>query len=169
METHEPVKIDNPIKRGMDAALRAAEFLRKTNTWYRELQETIQVVELQQSNFSKQLFVNIGVLVKGVGATARKVPPGEHECHIRVRIEGLGHPENEDATLALFNLEDDSAAGADRQSAVEEVVNGAVVPLLRLCSTRAGISAAYREGRLARAIIDKDVRALFVGSLPRLD
>ena len=50
------MKTDNPIKLGVEAALKESKFLRKANIWHRELEETFLVVDVQKSNYGEQYF-----------------------------------------------------------------------------------------------------------------
>jgi Domain of unknown function (DUF4304) len=152
------VKTDNRIKLGVDAVLGGAEFHRKSSTWYRDLNETVLVVEVQKSNFGEQYYLNLGVFVKGlVPGQKDKLPPKENECHIRFRIEAL-KPEDEAHFKQMLNVEDGSMSSDDRQTGVEKAIAEVALPFLLQCGTRAGIGDAYRAGMLDRALMHRLVR-----------
>jgi len=152
------VKTDNVIKRSVDEALKGVEFLRKSNTWYRDLEETVLVVDLQKSNFGEQHYINVGVLVKGLATRYNgKLPPKETDCHIRARIEGL-EPNAEESFRQLLDLEDKSVGASERQQRIEKAIADVVLPFLLRCSTRAGIRDAHIQGHLERALVNKSVR-----------
>ena len=59
---------------------------RKSGSWYLAGPETILILNLQKSNYSRRYFVNLGVWLLGVGEA--QFPP-EHKAHIRTRITHL--------------------------------------------------------------------------------
>jgi hypothetical protein len=59
-------------------------FRRKGMIWRRETTEVNQVIHLQR--FGERLFVNVGVLLKGIENIQN---PLEHQCHLQVRLENL--------------------------------------------------------------------------------
>jgi len=154
-----PVKTDNPIKLAIDATLRKAQFQRKANTWYKELDETTLVVNVQKSSFGEQYYINLGILVKGFLASRNDiVPPKETDCHIRLRVESLNPDEDEPLKQAL-NLENHSISPAERQERVGKLITDVALPFLLRCSTHAGIRAMYRQGGLDRALVQKSIRS----------
>jgi hypothetical protein len=153
------MKTDNAIKLGIEKALKDAQFQRKSSTWYRDLEETVLVVDLQKSNFGQQYYVNLGVMVKGLPANhgGGNLPPKENQCHIRVRIEAL-KPEEEDQLKGMLNLEDGSIGVVERQERIAGAIKHVALPFLNQCSTRAGIRDADRRGQLGPALVYKSVR-----------
>lgn len=150
------MKTDNPIKIGISTALASRQFERKSNTWYRDLEETVLVVDLQKSGFGAQHYINLGVFLKEVAERRpNKLPPREHECHIRFR---LAPSENLPETMSgLLDLEDASIAPDDREKRVANLIASVAVPFLFQCSTRAGIDEAHRTGLLNGALVHRDV------------
>ncbi|MCK6575794.1 DUF4304 domain-containing protein [Myxococcota bacterium] len=151
------MKTDNPIKLGVEAAMKDMKFVRKSSTWHRELDETFLVVDLQMSNFGQQYYVNLGILVKGLPLVRDRLPPKENECHIRLRIEAL-KPGEEESLRRLLDLEDPSIGADERREQVRAVVADVAAPFLAGCGTRVGISDAFRQGRLNHALIHRVVR-----------
>jgi hypothetical protein len=152
------MKTENELKLGVDEALKGAEFRRKSSTWYRDLHETVLVVDVQKSNFGEQYYVNLGVLVKGLPVPdGGKLPPKENQCHIRLRIEALKHDE-EDQLKQILNLEDGSIGAADRKQGIARAIVRIALPFLMQCSTRAGIKDADRQGQLDSALVHKSIR-----------
>lgn len=152
------MKTDNPIKSGIDSALKSSSFSRKTNMWYLDSPETVLVLDLQKSNFGDQYYVNLGIFAKWVPSLVKKQPPRENECHIRARIDAVC-PEGERSRFEkLFNLDDVSIGDDARREHVESVVSKFVVPFLLQCRTRDGVVRAYRDGSLSKFLIQKSVR-----------
>jgi hypothetical protein len=149
------MKSENPIKLGIDSSLRSEGFQHKPGTWYLEQEESILVVNLQKSNFGEQYYINLGVMLKGNASV--RLPPKEHECQVRLRIEAAT-PVEEQALTALLNLEDRSIEASDRERRVQALMAEHALPFLLQCSTRAGIQQAHRDGKLKGAQLHKAVR-----------
>lgn len=156
------VKTDNAIKLGVDEALKDVQFQRRASTWYLNLAETILVVDIQKSSFGAQYYVNLGVLVKGLAEDhGSKLPPREHQCHIRTRIEAL-KPEEEEQLRRLLNLEDASIGADERQRGIAAAIRRIALPFLTECSTHAGIRSAEGRGHLAPALVHRSIRDSFL-------
>jgi hypothetical protein len=154
------MKTDNPIKLAVEAALKGAQFLRKSNTWYRDLKETIILVDVQKSNFGEQYYVNLGVLVKGLAQSRDKLPPRENECHVRLRLESLTPEAEQYVQQVVLNLDNTSMGPAERQQRIHDLIAEVALPFLLRCSTRAGIREADLQGRLHPALVHKSVREM---------
>ncbi|MBL8711477.1 MAG: DUF4304 domain-containing protein [Alphaproteobacteria bacterium] len=152
------MKTGNPIKFGIDEALNPAHFQRKSSTWYRYLDETILVVNLQKSNFGKQYYINLGIFAKDLrGDPDDKRDPKESDCHIRIRLDAL-EPADQDRLRLLLNLEDNSIDAAERQQGIAIAVARTALPFLIQCSTRQSIRYADSIGKLSGAIVHKSIR-----------
>ena len=152
------MKTHNPIKLGINTALQSAGFLRKATTWYRDMEETVLVVNLQKSNYGDHYYVNVAVLVKGLPVTQHKVPPNENNCHIRLRLEHLADASDERRIQLLLDLEDGSLTSFDRQEQIERDTTRMVLPFLTRCTTRDGIRSAHLAGLLDRALVHRAVQ-----------
>jgi len=142
------MKTDNPIKLGVNDALKDAQFQRKSNTWYRDTDETIVLVNVQKSNFGEQYYINLSVWVKGLpGDPCVRLPSQAVLCHIEGRLGGL-MPGEDERLRQMLNVEDESLEKDQRRHAIEDVITRIVLPFLLQCSTRAGIREAYGQGRL---------------------
>ena len=151
------MKSENPIKLGIDSSLRSEGFQHKPGTWYREQEESVLVVNLQKSNFGEQYYINLGVLLKGSQGAPVRLPPKEHECQVRLRVEAAT-PLEEQALTALLNLEDRSIEAGERERRVQALMAEQALPFLLQCSTRAGIQQAHQDGKLKGAQLHKAVR-----------
>ena len=147
------VNTDNEIKLAVAETLKSADFQRGSNTWYRGLEETVLVVNVQKSNFGEQYYLNLGVFVKGLPVNlGGKLPPKENQCHIRLRIEALKRDE-EHQLKQFLNREDKSIGTTDRKRGIETAIARIALPFLLQCSTRAGIKEANRQGQLDSALV----------------
>lgn len=152
------MKTDNAVKLGIDDALKGSRFRRKGNSWYRETEEAVLLVDVQKSNFGEQYYVNLGVLLRHLlDGGAHRLPPKENQCHIRVRIEAL-KPDEEAALKGLLDIEDGGLETEERRQAVSSVITRVALPFLNQCGSLAGILDADARGQLAAALVDKRVR-----------
>lgn len=70
--------------RALAARLKPIGFKRRGATWHRATDETIQVVNVQGSQWGPEYYLNIGTYLRALGAEAT---PPESRCHVRARIE----------------------------------------------------------------------------------
>lgn len=90
-------------------------FRRNGMQWSRSLSEVRQSLELQQSVFGGQYFLNIGLWLMALGdSTAAK----DKDMHIRLRSDSLLHK----ATSDCLNLETDMDAAA-RDACIAAMLN----------------------------------------------
>lgn len=67
-----------------------AGFKKKSATWHRINRDTIEVFNVQTSQWSEQYYFNAGIYLQALGG---KETPPEYECHVRDRIPNLEfHP-----------------------------------------------------------------------------
>jgi hypothetical protein len=149
---------NNPIKLGVDTAMRRFGFSQKSMTWFRDLEEVVLVAELQKSNYGNQYYVNLGVLVKGLPRSGKKMPPKEHECHIRSRLESPS-PEMNTKIKQALDLDDQSIDEEERRHRVEKAVSEIAIPFLLQCGSCEKIRAAHLRGALDNTLMHKDVRS----------
>lgn len=156
--SHIEMKTDNEIKLGINDALKEEGFYRKSTTWYREMNETLLVVNLQKSNFGDIFYINLAIEVKTLPAYPGSKPPQKaHQCHIQVRIDSV-EPAEDEQIKRLLNLEDATIPSIDRRRGIKQAVVRIALPLLTQCSTIDGIRIAYSQGKLEHAAIFKSVR-----------
>lgn len=152
------MKTENEIKLGIDEAVKEAGFLRKSTNWYREMNETILVINLQKSNYGDQYYINLGILVKDLPAYPGSKPqPKAHQCHIQMRM-GSEEPAEEKHLEQLLNRDDKTIASIDRRLGIKQAIRLIALPFLDQCSTVDGIRNAYSQGKLDRAAVFKTVR-----------
>ncbi len=73
-----------PLESVIAPRLKSLGFRKKARTWWRDRDETIQVVNLQKSPYSERLHVNLGIYVRVLGTDTS---PSERHCQIRARLE----------------------------------------------------------------------------------
>ena len=118
--------IDNEMKR--------AGFKRKGKNWYLETDETVEVVNLQKSQWGNQYYVNLGILLK---ALDQSNTPKEYQCHIRARLNDVA-----DEAIdwgKILDLEDASVVEEQRATATSNALRDNALPFLRKMSTTNGI------------------------------
>jgi hypothetical protein len=63
--------------------LKPIGFKKRRATWHRATADTIQVVNVQGSQWGPEYYVNVGTYLRALG---EEVAPPEFRCHIRSRI-----------------------------------------------------------------------------------
>ncbi len=91
-----------PLEASIAPALKASGFRKKAKTSWRHCPEVIQVLNLQKSPYGDNLYINLGVYVRSLGA--EQYPP-ENRCHVQIRLEWVAHSEREQCVVAANSNE----------------------------------------------------------------
>ncbi len=121
-------------------ALKQRGFKKRGGSWYRQHEQAVQVVNIQQSQFGPVFFINLGVGHFAFGCNER---PPEYECHIRARLDDFDDPIRIH-TLLDFQKREFNASDAD---AVLAVLLEKGLPWLHKCSTESGLEEEASKGR----------------------
>jgi len=112
--------------------MKDAGFKKSAFNWHRRADNVVQVLNFQGSQWSKSVYVNLGVYFLDIGS---KENPPEYDCHIRERLSGIA-PDlarcNE-----LFDLEND-IENDQRYKEVLLLIQEVAIPWLVRCSTKEG-------------------------------
>jgi hypothetical protein len=124
------------------SVLADAGFRKRRSTWFRTRDDTIQVVDLQKSQWGGQYYLNVGVYVRSLG---RATVPKEHECHLRTRLTSLDaqHREKIDAALDLERVD---LPGDERRDILATALREVALPFLDQHSTVPQLRQSYRAG-----------------------
>lgn len=117
-------------------------FQKKKRNWYFENEEVTLVVNLQQSSWGKQFYINMGVVIKALENL--KQPP-EYKCHFSTRPEQV----TRDIERGVLNAENTAIPDEERQRAIREIMLHAVLPRLDKWKTLKGLTEDYLQGRIA--------------------
>ena len=118
--------------------LKPLGFTKRAATWHRDGEALIAVLNLQKSQWSEDLYLNLGVYLKALGDETR---PPESRCHVRCRaatIKGQQTPRDAAGLAAL----------------VDEVAR----PWLDALSTPQGVAAFLASDRAGACLIDARAR-----------
>jgi hypothetical protein len=131
MASEEKKNVESILK----PALKSHGFRKKGGTWWRQLDNFIQIINIQGSQWSKRFYLNLGVYIKELGD---KEWPAEYDCHVRVRLSSIT-----ESTLVndLLNYEED-LEGKKREE-ISEIVVKEGIPWLDRCSSIEGARAEY--------------------------
>lgn len=135
-------------------ALKLHGFKKRGASWYRINDLAVQVVNVQQSQFARWFFINLGVGVFSLGC---KPFPPEYECHIRSRLDHFHDPSRLQALLDFHKRE----FYPPDAEVVLAILLKQGVPWLEKCSTEAGFAEEARKGRfqLHHSVKDEYARA----------
>lgn len=145
------------VKEALGAPLVEAGFKKKSDSWYWGNDEIVLLVNLQKSQYGNQYYVNCGVALKALGAAEF---PKEHHCHIRFRLAAIVSDEERKGIESVFDLENGSLLDERRKEEISKLIREIALPLLKGCSSMDGIAETLQSGRLAKAMVHKQVKDL---------
>jgi hypothetical protein len=137
-----------PLESAIAPELKARGFKKKGHTWWRDGDEVVQVLNLQQSPFGEQLYVNLGVYLKRLGT---ELMPAVNRCHIGVRLERVA---NDQAEVVAATVS--ARPGPALLSAL--LVDG--IAWLESVSTLTGIGSYLASGGASKGLVFASVRQL---------
>jgi Domain of unknown function (DUF4304) len=137
-----------PLESAIAPELKARGFKKKGRTWWRDNDEVVQVLNLQQSPFGEQLYVNLGTYLKRLGSEAM---PAVNRCHIGARLERVSKHQAEVAA---------ATASAPPGEAILSAVLVEGVEWLESVSTLAGIRSYLASGGASKGLVFASVREL---------
>lgn len=145
------------VKEALGAPLKEADFKKKSDSWYWANDEVVLLINLQKSQYGDQYYVNCGVAMKSLGAAEF---PKEHHCHIRFRLTAVVSEEETKEIESVFDLENESLFDQQRKEEVARLIRDIALPILQGCSSESGIAETVKSGRLAKAMVHKQVKEL---------
>ncbi|WP_454744401.1 DUF4304 domain-containing protein [Ciceribacter selenitireducens] len=145
------------VQQAVGAALAAAGFKRKSDTWRSENEHVVILVNLQKSQYSRQYYVNCGISLKRLGGDP---PKREHLCHVRFRLTAIAPDVDRRSIDSIFDLEDETLADEEHRERITSLIRDLALPFLQECSSGEGIAEAIKNGKLDHALVSKQVRDL---------
>jgi hypothetical protein len=139
-----------PLSAQIAQPLKTLGFTKKSNSWWRQSQDAVQVLNIQKSQFGERIHINLGIYLKALGT---ETTPPERRCHVQVRLEDV-------ADQGLWN--EIASATADSEptpSLVAAVVQEGCAWLSRL-STLAGVRDYIESDASKNALVFASVREL---------
>lgn len=97
------------FKKSLGAVLNSIGFVGKGQSWFKNGQDAIVVLNIQKSDYEEKYYVNCGIWLKEIEVA--DFPP-EHKCHLQVRLTSL-FPEDAamiERACSLTDGEDEMAA-----------------------------------------------------------
>jgi Domain of unknown function (DUF4304) len=80
----------NDAKQALSTALkqlmRDHDYTKKALTWHKAGAETIRVLNVQQSQWGLQFYINLAIYIRALGS---EMLPAESHCHIRMRFNHI--------------------------------------------------------------------------------
>lgn len=97
------------------ARLKQHGFLKRRRTWTRPTNDIVQVLNVQASEWSKDIFdINVGVYLKALGNLSH---PPESKCHIRRRVP---YADTDEMLKYSLNWLDNRSTIADIRSSLDD-------------------------------------------------
>lgn len=99
---------------------KAAGFKKKAATWHRVRENTIDVFNVQTSQWSEYYYFNAGIYLRALGS--HETPPS-YQCDIQTRVPRsfVFNPERKQAWDRWMQLADFASVGADADRKVQEL------------------------------------------------
>ncbi len=116
----------NDLVKALDTLLKKAGFTRRSLSWYLEGKDTIVVVNLQRSDWSKFYYINIGIWLKALGDEQF---PKHQRCHLDWRVERL-FPDERELIISGCDLE---KSNPDMLNELCAFLENRLVPFLLEC------------------------------------
>ena len=69
--------------------LKPLGFKKTRGTWHRTTEDTIQIINVQGSQWGPEYYLNVGTYLRALG---EELTPPEYRCHVRARIHPPEHP-----------------------------------------------------------------------------
>ena len=127
-------------------------FKKKASSWYRQGAESLQVVDLQKSNYGLQFYLNLccvpaGMIVEGMPA------PKEHKCPIRIRLTAA-FPEHLNEIEEVFDLGRTTSDESLRAERLARLTNDLVLPFLNYMKDATSLKVAIEQGVFNRGAVN---------------
>lgn len=107
-------------------------FKKSRFNWHRNMDNVVQVLNLQGSQWSKSMYVNLGIYFLEIGSEEK---PLEHDCHVRERLTGVSTDLARCNELCDF---ENTIPELQRYQEIAELIQDAALPWLARCSTKEG-------------------------------
>lgn len=114
----------HPLAEVIDSILSRQDFQRKKKSWYLLNEETIEIVDLQKSDYGDSWYINLAIYLRSLGVEKY---PAEYKSHIRSRLEML--VDDREDYESLTNL-GSTMAEDDRRKRFERYFRGYALPWL---------------------------------------
>jgi hypothetical protein len=128
----------------VDRFCKEAGYTKKSGYWYRRQAESIAVIGLQRSQYSRAYYLNVALWLLALGEA---VAPKEHTCHVRTRADRLAL--DADAISTALDLEQ---CVSDRSMALAGALARAD-ELLRSCGSIEGCKAVPGKILIERSLV----------------
>lgn len=121
-------------------AVRGLGFEKRKGTWYLRTPETILVLDLQKSQYSRRYYVNVGVWLQAIEESQS---PKSHQSHVVARLtQMVSNPEHVERLLSA-----DSGLSKEEQAPeLREVLTSVLSEVTAECAT----VAELRDSRLVK-------------------
>jgi hypothetical protein len=140
----------NIIESTFDTFGVSAGLKRQGNTWSKRDRETIVVINLQQSRFGPQYYVNFAIWLLALGDVDR---PKEQHCQIRTRLDSVINPEAAARLGELLDLDQDINE-FDRREQLLRLLESNLPSLIDACETVERLRTGRGAEIIANALVN---------------
>lgn len=137
------------VQLAFDSFGRNQRYHKKSGSWYCSLEDVVQVLDLQRSQYGPVYYVNIALWLLAIEPADQ---PKEWNCHIRTRLSQLLiHREKEIGELLDLSVD---MSSTDRQARLIDILETDTLPLLFACRTIEGLRSEPGMTFLSRSLIN---------------
>jgi hypothetical protein len=148
----------NVIVETIDDLLKSKGLSKHSGSWYRRSAETISVLNLQKSQYSRLYYLNFGIWILSAGDADYPKP---NKCHIVGRVSNLLNEKSLSKRLeALLDLEH-SMSDQERRSELIEILDVQITSFLKYSSSVADLQVGGGQFIVASSGIRSAVVELF--------
>lgn len=133
---------------------------KKAGSWYLLGADTVAVVNLQRSNYSRRYFINFGLWFIGIGPPSMPKPTA---CHLQTRVESIVDEVTRLQLERLLDLETE-LPDAERREELLAVLQVHVHPILDAAQTLEGLASPTGQRLLAKSLLDGDGQRLLAAA-----
>ncbi len=130
--------------------LKPLGFKQKADTWYRENEQVVQVLNIDKADFTKCYYVNIALWLKALGPLPI---PKEHLCHVRDRWEEVMPQIDRKYLEKLLDLNDTSIGEHERAVELSRLLQTYIIPFFLQMDSLSAIQQAYQTKSLPLRMI----------------
>jgi len=133
-------------------ALAARGFKKKGTTWYRQVQDVLQVVNLQKSSWGASFYLNLAFVPEGMSVEGLPRPK-HYKCPIGLRLDSA-YPDKEKLIERLLRYEEVEMSDEQRTAGIEKMFREMVLPFMERLQTVDDLKQAIEDGTLNRSALD---------------
>jgi len=123
---------------------------KRGDTWYKDMPESIAIINLQKSDYSNKWYVNVAIWIKGLDVSSivplKKLDiekPAENHCPFKIRWERIIERNFDEADVknivSLTDMDEKTIPDNERIDAIRRMIYKHILPFLEKSATINGL------------------------------